>query len=175
MRFPLAPMSPAIRWLTLALWLLPALFGVLALASRFPMGWFPCAVLLALYAAVWLACRPKGFEVSGAGLDVVFPTWTRSLPASGLRRARRISSAAFREEFGWAIRIGVGGLWGGFGWLWTSRGGMLELYVSRLDGLLLVERQPGRPLLITPADPDRMLQALGARAGVSAAGPGASG
>jgi hypothetical protein len=31
------------------------------------------------------------------------------------------------------LRIGVGGLWGVFGWLWTRRG-LVEVYVSRTDG-----------------------------------------
>jgi hypothetical protein len=165
MRFPLAPMSPAIRWLTLALWLLPALLAVWAAASRSRLAWAPCVALVFLYAGVWLACRPSSFEVSASSLDIVFPIWTRSLPASSLRGARLTSSAAFRQDFGWALRIGVGGLWGGFGWLWTSRRGLVEFYVSRVDGLLLVEREAGKPLLITPGDPEGMRRALGSGSG----------
>jgi hypothetical protein len=57
-------------------------------------------------------------------------------------------------------RIGVGGLWGGFGWLWTTRRGLVEFYVSRADGMVLIERRGARPLLITPADPEKLLRAL---------------
>jgi len=117
-------------------------------------------LIVSLYAAVWLACRPSGFSVSAEGLDVVFPAWTRSLSAASLLGAHAITSQAFREEFGWAMRIGVGGLGGGFGWLWTKRRGMLEFYVSRLDGLVLIERREGMPLLVTPEEPARMAAAV---------------
>jgi hypothetical protein len=67
---------------------------------------------------------------------------------------------ALRGELGFAARVGVGGLWGGFGWLWTSRRGLIDMYVSRGDGLLMVERLAGRPLLITPEHPDEFSRAL---------------
>lgn len=51
------------------------------------------------------------------------------------------------------MRVGVGGLWGGFGWLWTQRQGALEFYISRSTGLVLLERPAGRSLLITPDRP----------------------
>lgn len=54
------------------------------------------------------------------------------------------------------MRIGIGGLWGGFGWLWPGRG-LVNFYVSRSDGLVLIERMSARPLLITP---EMMVQAL---------------
>ena len=61
-----------------------------------------------------------------------------------------------------AGRIGVGGLWGGFGWLWTRGRGMVEFYVSRTDGLVIVERRGGRALLFTPQDPEEFVDALSA-------------
>ena len=63
------------------------------------------------------------------------------------------------QELGKTMRIGVGGLWGGFGWLWTRRG-LVNFYVSRSDGLVLIERRTARPILITPEKPEMMLQAL---------------
>jgi hypothetical protein len=71
-----------------------------------------------------------------------------------------MTSREFRDEHGWAMRIGAGGLWGGFGWLWTSRRGLVEFYVSRLDGYVLLERRTGRPLLFTPVEPERVASAL---------------
>jgi hypothetical protein len=72
-----------------------------------------------------------------------------------------------RKELGWAIRVGVGGLWGAFGSLWTSRRGSVEVYVSRTDGLVWIERRVGRPLLITPTNPEGFLRALGIAADAS--------
>jgi hypothetical protein len=57
------------------------------------------------------------------------------------------------------MRVGVGGLWGGFGWLYTSKG-LLGLYVSRTDRLVLVRLRTGRPLLVTPEGDERFVAAL---------------
>jgi hypothetical protein len=54
----------------------------------------------------------------------------------------------------------VGGLWGTFGWLWTSRAGLVDVFVTRTDGLVLVTSREARPLLITPADPDAFVRAV---------------
>lgn len=114
--------------------------------------------LIALYGAIWLGCRPSHFVVSPGSLEIVFPCWRRSLPMADVSGIRLINPVALRQEFGWAARIGVGGLWGGFGWLWTSRQGLLEFYVSRLDGLVLIERRLGKDLLITPECPSRFVR-----------------
>jgi hypothetical protein len=158
--FALAPMSPLIFWLTVLLCLVPAGLALAALVTGNAFLRIPALVTAALYAAVWLAARPSRFVVSGEGLDIVFPVWTRSIAGSDVAGVREVSAQGFRAEFGGALRIGVGGLWGGFGWLWTRQRGLIEFYVSRTDGLVLVERRAGRPLLLTPDDPAAMAQAL---------------
>jgi hypothetical protein len=155
--FPLAPMARAFRWLTIVLLALPVLFLVLALRGELPFLVF--AALLAVYAGVYFFWRPSRFEVSPHGLDIVFPTWRRRLPARSLAAAREFTLADFRRDFGWGLRIGVGGLWGGFGWLWTRKG-LVEFYISRADQFVLVERRAGRPLLITPERPPDMVRTL---------------
>jgi hypothetical protein len=162
-RFPIAPMSRPVRVLTIALLPLPAV--LLVLGSRLPTAAPLTQVGLAvaaLYGAVWLFWRPTHFDVTPEGLRIRFPGRARLVPAGDLASARTIGAAAFRERFGWALRIGVGGLFGGFGWLWTRRRGLVEFYVSRTDGLVLVERREGRPLLVTPADPEGLAGALSA-------------
>jgi hypothetical protein len=57
------------------------------------------------------------------------------------------------------MRIGAGGLWGGFGWLYTRRG-LVDLYVSRTDRFVLVRRRAGRPLLLTPERDASFVDAL---------------
>jgi hypothetical protein len=48
-----------------------------------------------------------------------------------------LAREAFRRELRLGVRIGAGGLWGGFSWL-CHRGRALDLYVSRTDRLVLV-------------------------------------
>jgi hypothetical protein len=60
----------------------------------------------------------------------------------------------------------VGGLWGGFGLAWSSRGKHLALYVSRhADGFVLVRCERARSLLITPERPAEFVAAVAARTG----------
>jgi hypothetical protein len=164
--FRLAPMSRGIRILTWILLAMPVALVASGLRAPAPAGTLLVIVGLgtaALYAAVWLGWRPTGFEVSPDGLRIRFPAWTRLVPRADLARARALTSDEFKREFGFALRIGVGGLWGGFGWLWTRGRGLVEFYVSRVDGLVLVERRRGRPLLVTPVDPDGFVRSLGSR------------
>lgn len=155
--FPLAPMSPLIRWLTIGLWLLPLGFVLGGLLSGQVLSWAIAVFLLILYGAVWLGCRPSQFVLSETSLEIQFPLWRRRIPLRTVTNIRRIDKDEFYQQFGLALRVGVGGLWGGFGWLWTARGGWLEFYISRSDRFVLVERSKGNSLLITPHDPEGLL------------------
>jgi hypothetical protein len=159
--FRLAPMAPPIRWLTWALLMLPAGFvaaGLTAYASGSvlrPVG----VLLIVLYAAIWIWWRPGRFQVSDQGLALVFPGRRKLVPAAVIADARVIDVDVLRERFGTQLRVGVGGLWGGFGWLWSRRG-WTEFYVSTLDGYVLIERRGAIPLLVSPEEPQRMAAAL---------------
>jgi hypothetical protein len=161
-RFALARMSTDIRVLTgiaLALPLVLVLGGTL---GHGPAGGILLGVtvlVLILYASVWLLWRPTAFVVEGGGLRIEWPLRSRVIPAREIGDAVVLSREAFRREFGWAMRVGVGGLWGGFGWLYTSKG-LLGLYVSRTDRLVLVRLRTGRPLLVTPEGDERFVAAL---------------
>jgi hypothetical protein len=61
------------------------------------------------------------------------------------------------------MRVGAGGLWGGFGWFWTTRRGLVRMYVSRIDHFVWIERGPAQPWLITPDHPDAFVRALSTR------------
>jgi hypothetical protein len=73
---------------------------------------------------------------------------------------RLIDRATLRREAGWGLRVGAGGLGGGFGWLWTQRRGIVQMYVSRIDGLVWIERVHDRPWLVTPEQPEAFVRAL---------------
>jgi len=155
-------MSPLILWLTVALIAIPVTFIVYPLVFQGPSFLtFPGILLGGLYAVVWVFWRPTRFEISpNGGLDIVFPGRRRELPASELAGCRLITNKQFRQEFGHALRVGVGGLWGGFGFLWTSKGGLVDFYVSRTDGLVLIDRRSSRPILITPVSPSGLVEVM---------------
>jgi hypothetical protein len=112
-----------------------------------------------VYAAVWLLGRPAAFEVDGSGLRICWPLRSRRIAAGDVAGAEILSRETFRRDFGWGMRIGAGGLWGGFGWLYTRKG-LLDLYVSRTDRFVLVRLRTGRPLLLTPERDQGFVDAL---------------
>jgi hypothetical protein len=85
----------------------------------------------------------------------------QSLTATASTSAiRLVGSQEVSAETGWCVRIGAGGLWGAFGWLWTSRRGIVQMYISRTDGFVWIECPQARPWLITPEQPEAFVRAL---------------
>lgn len=167
-RFRLAPMSRSMAILTAVGWGIPALFVAIAAAGVAPLFMLGVGfAVAALYGAIWLWWRPASFALSGAGLELQFPGRRAVVEAHEMTGARRLEAPDFKREFGFALRVGVGGLWGGFGWLWTRLGGWVEFYISRTDGFVLVERRGGTPLLLTPEDPEGFAEALRVQLGLS--------
>jgi hypothetical protein len=161
--FRLAPMTRDMRVMTgvalvLPLWLLGA-----ALASPPPVRGVlvgTVAFVLLLYAATWLFWRPSRFEVDAAALRIVWPLRSRVVPRRLVTGVASLTAAELRARHGVGVRIGVGGLWGGFGLLKT-RTTTFSLWVSRTDRMVLVDIAGARPLLLTPEDPERFVAVLG--------------
>jgi len=144
---------------TLGLLLFPLLLLGLAGLGNSPLV-IPGLLLVAIYALVWLRFRPRCFVVRSGSIDVIWPLKRRQIPRAGISRVRLIDKDELRRETGWRMRVGAGGLWGGFGWLWTQRRGIVQMYVSRTDGLVWIERVSDRPWLITPEQPEAFVRAL---------------
>ena len=157
--FQLAPMSPFIRLLTIFLLFLPPAFLI--------GGWLGDTVLLfvalflaVIYAWVWFGFRPTLFVVRSDVIEVIWPFKRREIARNGITEIRFMDSKTLYKEIGWGMRIGGGGLWGGFGWLWTQKRGIVQMYVSRTDSFVWIERGDARPWLITPERPEVFVQAL---------------
>jgi len=143
-------MSPVIRALTLVLLAIPAafLFGPVygrgdLLTLAFVVG--------AIYLWVWTRFRPTRFVVTDTTIEVHWPLKHRRIERRTIKAVRVVAPREMRELTGMALRIGGGGLWGGFGWLWTQRRGLVQMYVSRTDEFVWIDRGNARPWLITPA------------------------
>lgn len=161
-RHPLAPMDGLLRALT---WICVAIPVVLALAAfQAPM---PVRLILlgaagftiAIYAVIWLWLRPTAFVVEPDGLTLEWPLRRRRIAAAAIVGARVLDRDELRRELGRILRIGAGGLGGGFGLASTSRG-LVELWVSRTDWMILVECTGRRSLLITPDEPEAFVRGL---------------
>ena len=166
--FRLARMTKDLFAMTAGVLCLPVLLA--AAAGRAPeptraILLAAAAVVVVLYLSVWLFFRPNRFEVDGRGLAIVWPARSSCVAVAEIRGVAVIDREQFRRQYGYGVRIGAGGLWGGFGWLKTGNG-MLSMYISRTDSCVLIDRAGGRPLMITPENPGRfvtLLQAAVAR------------
>jgi Bacterial PH domain len=157
--FRLARMSPLVLLLTAIIVALPFAFLVGALFSS-PLLVVPAIFMIGICAWVWLRFRPSAFVVHDGGLRVIWPLKRREVPGREIAGVRILDRSQLKHEIGWGMRIGAGGLWGGFGWLWTKRRGLVQMYVSRIDRFVWIERAGGRPWLITPERPEAFVRAL---------------
>src|SRR2546423_6090207 len=158
MTFRLAPMDFLMRLLTLALLALPPLFLAIAvLGNRWLLG--PAAFLVALYVWIWLWFRPTRFVVHPRVLEIVWPVRRRTIPREDVVAVRLLDKHELRREVGWALRVGAGGLWGGFGWLWTQKRGIVQMYIARTDGLVWLQHPTDPARVIPPQRPARFLRA----------------
>jgi hypothetical protein len=156
-------MSPLILSLTLGLLALPGVFLANIVYGKALFG-VPAVLVTSLYCWVWLRFRPTRFVVGPRVLEVIWPLKRRHIPREDISAVRLMDGRELRHEAGWCLRVGAGGLWGGFGWLWTQRRGMVQMYISRTDGFVWIERVNNRPWLITPEQPEAFVRALSRQA-----------
>lgn len=157
--FRLGRMSPLIRVLTIILLALPLAFVGTVLLGNDELA-VPAALLIIIYAWVWLRFRPSEFVVEQNRLVVIWRLKRRFISRADIKDVRLVDRQELKREIGWGMRIGAGGLWGGFGCLWTTKRGLVQMYVSRTDWFVWIERANGRPWLITPERPEAFVRAL---------------
>jgi len=161
-RYPLAPMDTLIRVMTLICYAIPLVLLAAGWRAPSPVRAILLVVvglLVVMYAFVWLWLRPRAFVVTPDALEIEWPLRRRAIPRSAITSARVLTRDQLRAELGRMMRIGAGGLWGGFGLASTGQG-MHELWISRVDRIVVVGCEGRRPLLVTPDDCDRFVADL---------------
>lgn len=110
--FRLAPMSPVVLTVTLILLALPIGFYVAAFAeARFHTA--PCFIVIAFYMWIWLRFRPTRFVMHKQALEVIWPLKRQEIPLHSISSVRLLDREALKQEIGWGLRLGAGGLGGG--------------------------------------------------------------
>lgn len=161
--YEMARMSPLIRGLTLMLLMLPPLFLGIGLFGGGPAAGVMLVVgclLVVLFIVIYAYSRPSRFEITPDAVAIVWPIRRATLRRADIVRARDLDLAAFRSEYGVTVRIGAGGLFGTFGWLYSRSAGLLDVYVSTLGPWVVIERKSGRPLIISPERPEAFVAEL---------------
>jgi hypothetical protein len=155
--FEIAPMDGPIKAVTGILLILPVVFVVFSVTYARPLA-IPGVFLIVIFAWVWLWFRPSRFDVSFDALTIVWPTRTRRIDRMDISEVSILTRAELRERIGWGLRIGAGGLWGGFGWLYTANRGLIRMYISRIDRVVWFETAQGMPWIITPDQPEEFVR-----------------
>jgi hypothetical protein len=166
-------MSPGVLVLTIVLLVVPVAFLVAILTGQKEME-APFIISCAVYGWVWLGFRPSTFILNPHELEVVWPLKRRRVPRQSILTVRQLDAKTLKAEIGWGVRVGAGGLWGGFGWLWTRNRGIVQMYISRTDHFVWIERGDERPWLITPERPDEFIREI-SKNGSPVAQPAVSG
>jgi hypothetical protein len=157
--YRLASMSASIRNLTAVMFCIPIAMAVGAMImTRYLVG--PLVIVCLAYAWVWLRFRPTAFIIHSDTLETIWPLKRREIQRGIIRSCRLISLPELKREAGICTRVGAGGLWGGFGWLWTQRRGIVQMYISRTNNMVWIECWRERPWLITPERPEEFIQEL---------------
>ncbi|HSF68700.1 MAG TPA: PH domain-containing protein [Nitrospiraceae bacterium] len=113
------------------------------------------------YRAGCLACSIIATTVvRQEALEVVWPLKRRQISLDSITGVRIVNSRDLKPQVSWGIRVGAGGLWGGFGWLLTQRRGIVQMYISRINDLVWIDRKAGRPWLVSPERPQEFVHAL---------------
>ena len=142
-------MSRVILVLTGAVLALPIVLLAIARVTGAPLT-MPVLLMTAVYGWVWLRYRPTYFVIQPDALEVIWPLRRERVPLATVSDVQVIDRRELGQRIGFGIRVGAGGLWGGFGWLWTTRRGIVRMYVSRIDRFVWIECRDARPWLITP-------------------------
>ena len=111
------------------------------------------AIALGLLLGVY---RPRRMEISPLGLLLVWPM------RSTLIRPEDIKSIDFAGpgKTGRVCRVlGMGGLFGTFGLCRCRQYGLINAYLARRDGRVIIVLNTGRPLLVTPDRAEQFLVA----------------
>lgn len=161
-RFAMAPMAPVFVLVTGMLLAIPVIW-IAAAITRAEMRTNAIAMASAFIAAVvgvFVAMRPTHFVVDEERITIAFPVRSSSIDRASIIHARILPRSDLSAVLGWSWRFGVGGLFGNFGLLWTSKRGWVTTYLTTRDAWVLLERSSGRPLLLSPADPHAFLRAI---------------
>lgn len=142
---------------------IPVIFVVIGLSNPVLRTTFvgTAAMVLVGSAGVWFFYKPTAFELEDDALVLRFPLRTIAIPRSDIVSARVLSRSELRDTLGFALRVGVGGLFGVFGWLWSTKRSWVQIYATSVEGWVFVERRVGPPLLVSAKDGAAFAGAVG--------------
>lgn len=157
---PMAPLYVLSTGITLAIPVIWAIMMVTVGQGIWRISLPVIASFVVLCAVIWLYLRPSSYEVDEGGVTIRWHLRRLVVPRSQISSVSTIDREVLRRDFGWSARVGVGGVFGTFGLLWTSKRGWMSAYATTTASWVLIERRNERPILISPELPDEFVRAV---------------
>ncbi|MFM6933930.1 MAG: PH domain-containing protein [Flavobacteriales bacterium] len=102
---------------------------------------------------------PKGYAIEDKQLMIHRPFHRKFYSTSDMLKVSLVN----KNEMPRSMRVfGVGGLFGYFGLFRNSRYGTMVWYATRRDHFVVIERNNGRAIVLTPDDPNSFVSELNA-------------
>jgi hypothetical protein len=141
---------------------IPIIFAVIGLGDPgLRLVFLGTAVMITVAAfGVWVFYKPTGFLVDDAALTIQFPMRRIEVSRTDITSARVLTRDQFQGTLGFALRVGVGGLFGVFGYLWSNKLGWVTIYATSTDNWVFIERRGTGPMILSPKDADGLVTAL---------------
>jgi hypothetical protein len=127
-------------------------------------------VIALVIPAIW-ALAPRSYTISGGELTVNRPIFPVRIPLATVRSVALVE----RAEAGTFLKVGgAAGVFGHYGRFYSRPLGSFRLYATRRDRLVVIDTEAGR-YVITPATPERFVEALRGAAPAAAVAPAGAG
>lgn len=111
-------------------------------------------VLAALSIFVFALFAPRGYGVAVDGVTVFRWGPNVRIPLGEISEVAEVAPGRSSRTFG------VGGLFGFWGMFHSKSIGAFRAYITRKDGLLVIRRKAGAPIVLSPDDPAGFMTAV---------------
>lgn len=116
---------------------------------------FPFGLIILL--VITFGFSPKAYAIEDGQLIIFRPFHRKFYLTTEMKSV----SVVDKKDMSRSIRVfGVGGLFGYFGLFRNSRYGTMIWYATRRDQFVVIERNNGRTIVLTPDDPNSLVSEL---------------
>lgn len=139
-RYKLAPMDQYMLRMTKVCLLIPVFFFLTG--PLLPYFLILAFLITFLYSMIWLRLRPKAFVVDGEAFTIEWPVGKQTWNRSEIVSVEFMTFEKFKKAYGLVF--------------WTN----FRMFISRIDGFVIVNFREGKPLMMTPENPESFIQNL---------------
>jgi hypothetical protein len=100
---------------------------------------------------------PRRYSITASSIVIHRRGRDISIDLQSIHEVRRLAG----REIRWAFRVcGVAGFFGTYGYFYHSKLGNFTAYITTMDSIVLIQYGKNRKMVLSPADPDRFVEAI---------------